>query len=362
MWNTENQPVSVGFQGTIEYYTYDADGGRIKKVRNGATTYYIGGMYEEDVTGSDTTIRTMYMFAGKVVAQRTTDSKSSTLIYLHGDHLGSVGAATGANGALVSSQEYDPWGRVRSGGVGETKYNYTGQKLDDTGLLFYNARYYDPLVGRFVSPDSIVPDTYNSRLAVDFHEATILGSMNMENRDLLSDGFWGESIHPDGPRNPQTLNRYAYVENNPILHSDPSGHAKCNTLGCGGVVENRSSKSVRVFGTYRDGSESSCTQEGVSGCTKLDDGKWAKQGWRELPKDKTSADIDIFDADMVQAMDDQNPLHGMVVDGPWAMEEGYDTRYEYKVADVERVYVRDAKISGNRTMVYPVVKTTLGQN
>ena len=35
---------------------------------------------------------------------------------------------------------------------------YTGQELDDTGLLYYGARYYDPTLGRFVSPDTLIPD------------------------------------------------------------------------------------------------------------------------------------------------------------------------------------------------------------
>ena len=180
----------------------------------------------------------MYMFGGKVVAQRTADSKSSTLVYLHGDHLGSVGAATGTNGALVSQQEYDPWGKVRAGGVTQTKINYTGQKLDDTGLLFYNARYYDPIVGRFVSPDSIVPGAssgvgcaggtvgawQNSRLTVDFHERGFLSSAKRENTLIIQEGFWSDSIEPNGPLSPQALNRYSYTLNNPLRYSDPTGH------------------------------------------------------------------------------------------------------------------------------------------
>ena len=60
---------------------------------------------------------------------------------------------------------------------------FTGQRLDDTGLYYYNARYYDPLIGRFISADSIVSDF----------------------------------------KNPQAFNRYSYVLNNPLKYTDPSG-------------------------------------------------------------------------------------------------------------------------------------------
>ena len=78
--------------------------------------------------------------------------------YLHGDHLGSASVSTNASGVLTSWQRFDPWGKVRaSSSTMPTKRTFTGQYLDDTGLLFYNARYYDPGIGRFVSADSIVP-------------------------------------------------------------------------------------------------------------------------------------------------------------------------------------------------------------
>ncbi|PZS06129.1 MAG: hypothetical protein DLM69_00390 [Candidatus Chloroheliales bacterium] len=53
---------------------------------------------------------------------------------------------TSTGGTMVSGQEFDPWGAVRSGGVNETKLNYTGQRKGDTGLLYYNARYYSPVI------------------------------------------------------------------------------------------------------------------------------------------------------------------------------------------------------------------------
>ena len=62
---------------------------------------------------------------------------------------------------------------------------YTDQELDsETGLYNYDTRLYDPVIGRFISPDSVVPDWYD----------------------------------------PQSLNRYSYCRNNPLRYTDPSGH------------------------------------------------------------------------------------------------------------------------------------------
>ena len=52
------------------------------------------------------------------------------------------------------------YGQVRYlWGALSTTYNFTGQRLDgDTGLLYYGARYYDPALGRFIAPDTVVPE------------------------------------------------------------------------------------------------------------------------------------------------------------------------------------------------------------
>jgi RHS repeat-associated protein len=157
----------------------------------------------------------------------------------------------------LESQEHNPWGKVRSGGIAQTTLNYTGQRLDGTGLLYYHARYYDPNLARFISPDNIVPDTVsgiekNSRLTVDFHERSLLGSINSENFLTLHKGFWFQLSNterqkyeePWGPQNPQALNRYAYVLNNPTQYKDPNGHD--------GEVINHSSYPIIVVGV-KDG-------------------------------------------------------------------------------------------------------------
>jgi RHS repeat-associated protein len=168
----------------------------------------------------------LYPFNGQVVARR--DVHVNTAVFLHGDHLGSMTWATNASGNAVGGQEYGPWGNVRagSGSLLSTGLNYTGQYLDGTGLLYYHARYYDPVLGRFISADSVVPGNASGSmdgvglkaLTVDFHEPGFVGQLNMENNG------GDEKLYRMGPQNPQALNRYSYVQNNPLKYTDPTGH------------------------------------------------------------------------------------------------------------------------------------------
>ena len=158
-------------------FVYDGDGARVKSTINGVTTYFVGSHYEK----SGSTV-TKYYYAG---SQRIAMRKGGTLSYLLSDHLGSTSITTNSAGALVSELRYKPWGETRySNGTTPTKYTYTGQysNVSDFGLLFYNARWYDPALGRFAQADSIVP-----------------GGV-------------------------QGYDRYAYVNNNPVRYTDPSGH------------------------------------------------------------------------------------------------------------------------------------------
>jgi RHS repeat-associated protein len=107
---------------------------------------------------------------------------------VHPDHLGSTSRVTNQGGSQVRVIRYDPWGYSQASwgsGTALVKYTYTGKEFDaGTGLMYYGARYYDPALGRFISADTVVPE----------------------------------------PGNPQALNRYAYVNNNPLKYTDPSGH------------------------------------------------------------------------------------------------------------------------------------------
>ncbi|MFZ5915972.1 MAG: RHS repeat-associated core domain-containing protein [Chloroflexota bacterium] len=87
---------------------------------------------------------------------------------------------------MHSRQGYYPYGETRyTAGELPTDFHFTGQRNESTiGLYDYHARFYDPALGRFLSADTLVPD----------------------------------------PANPQSLNRYSYVYNRPLVFTDSDGH------------------------------------------------------------------------------------------------------------------------------------------
>jgi len=197
-YNEANQLKKVkncGNNQTIAEYVYDYQGNRkIKKqYQSGAlqkTIYSPDDSYETvKLASNSATQNTSYYYANdQLIAKKNPDG---TKQYVHNDHLGSTSVMTNQSGGLVESTTYDPWGEVKTGGT-KSKFGYTGQEKDsETGLNYYNARYYNSHVRRFTQPDDIIQNVYS----------------------------------------PQDLNRYSYVRNNPLKYTDPSGHQLATSAG-----------------------------------------------------------------------------------------------------------------------------------
>lgn len=172
--------------GHVEYI-YDGDGNLVKSSIDGVETYYPIGSYQLQITGS-IEVETKYYSAG---SSRIAYRVDEELTWLLTDYLGSTIGTVNADGDLISVLKYTTYGELRSGNS-TTDYKYTGQREEvEIGLYYYVARFYDSALGRFVSPDSLIPD----------------------------------------PGSSQGYDRYAYVSNNPIRYSDPSGNKEVE--GCG---------------------------------------------------------------------------------------------------------------------------------
>jgi RHS repeat-associated protein len=187
IYNYDNKPELVKKNGSnYVQLTYDGNGKRVKKYNynTGQNVLYFGELYE--VRGSAGIIQ---VFAGnKRVASVLADGRTQ---FYHTNHLGSASVITDGNGAKKEKMEYFPFGTYREAvdydtGFPDVFYTFTGQE-DDDDLAFYNfkARLYDPFLGKFISPDVVV--------------------QNIED--------------------PQTLNRYSYARDNPLIYVDASGKA-----------------------------------------------------------------------------------------------------------------------------------------
>jgi RHS repeat-associated protein len=134
-------------------------------------------------------------------AQELGNEKRS-LVYHHGDHLGSSLLLTRSDGAVVERALYEPFGGYLASPTPSAPRTppdqaFGGQRsVAGLGIYDYGARWYDPMLGRFLQPDSIVPDADD----------------------------------------PQSLNRYSYVRNDPTNRIDPSGNFDLGSF-FGGMFE-----------------------------------------------------------------------------------------------------------------------------
>jgi RHS repeat-associated protein len=156
-YGAENRLTGVSGAATATF-VYDGDGNRVKTTVGGVTTTYIGDYFEW--TGSTATMIKYYYAGTARVAMRTGSGTGTTgLNWLVSDHLGSTSITADAGGNKVAELRYKAWGESRfSSGTTPTKRQYTGQ-LNETGigLYFFNARWYDSALGRFIQADTIIP-------------------------------------------------------------------------------------------------------------------------------------------------------------------------------------------------------------
>jgi RHS repeat-associated protein len=180
-YDAENRQISSTFAGASETYLYDGNGQRVEKSGPSGATIFV------------------YDAMGKLAAEYSTAASASpcTTCYLSADHLGSTRLVTDSEANVIARHDYLPFGEEIAAGMGgrnaqwgagndTVNQKFTGKERDsESGLDWFEARYFGSALGRFTSPD---PENSNA---------------------MASD--------------PQSWNMYAYARNNPLAYSDPTG-------------------------------------------------------------------------------------------------------------------------------------------
>lgn len=194
-YNSLDKTVFIQSGSNVMSLCYGPDKSRIKADCNGVVKFYIGSLYEEKAKDGRTIERTSYIFAigDQPVAMVIGSGNGSATYYFSRDPLGSTVRIADYRLAVIQELDYDAWGRRRDPktlayNVWDLKddHGFTGHEhIDMFDMVNMDGRIYDPVVGRFLSPDPVV----------------------------------------QSPEFTQSLNRYAYCLNNPLSLVDPSGYS-----------------------------------------------------------------------------------------------------------------------------------------
>jgi RHS repeat-associated protein len=179
-------PVTITTGASVSQFDYSADEERVVRRDPDRTRYTVGGLYERMAgLGGETLEQRFRLYAGsRQIAEVVRDASGSKTLYFHADAIGSVDTISQGNGSALT-QAFDHFGApLDAPNPALTRAGFTGHQHDnDFGLIDMKGRIYDPLAGRFMSADPITQAP-----------------------------FWS-----------QGLNRYAYVFNDPVNLTDPTG-------------------------------------------------------------------------------------------------------------------------------------------
>ncbi|WP_299133507.1 RHS repeat-associated core domain-containing protein [uncultured Amaricoccus sp.] len=177
-WDAENRAKTARLGGVTTTYVYGADGARLKRTVGGSTTVTVGPIEVRNYGSGSETLLTY--------PQPEVRLSGGQAAYPRRDQVGSIQLVTDAAGADGEHATYQPFGEARTvvaGTIPAETRGFVGERYDAAPELQYlNARYYDPELSLFVSPD------------------------------------WLEVTDPG-----VGTNRYAYAGNSPVNLSDPGG-------------------------------------------------------------------------------------------------------------------------------------------
>ena len=166
-WDCLDQLVKVTNGSKVSEFTYDHQRRRIKKIDSNGTRYYfydgLDLVLELDVIGN--IISEQFNINNELISKKfhLSISNFQQIIYHLNDHLGSAVFILDSAGNLLANHYYGPFGKAWNvkGDIGNS-IRFTGKEYEeDIGLYYFATRWYNPDIGRFISPDPLEPLGYN---------------------------------------------------------------------------------------------------------------------------------------------------------------------------------------------------------
>ena len=204
-WDYNNRLSTLSMGATTTTYAYDHSGDRVLYSNGTSLTVYPDKYVNMEIAGVITSTTTHIFLGDTAIATIEHIGTTTNTHFTHTDHLSGANVSTDTSGAVTEMTDYYPYGSLRvsdDNGSGFTEQRkFTGHEYDDeTNLSYMGARYYDGTAGRFRSIDPIY---------------LLVGDPQLESRSDRSLEMYLSD--------PQSLNSYSYVNNNPLKYTDPNG-------------------------------------------------------------------------------------------------------------------------------------------
>ncbi|WP_206540435.1 toxin TcdB middle/N-terminal domain-containing protein [Leisingera sp. ANG-M7] len=164
-YDGENRPLTVSKAGNSTTYVYAADGTRLKRVEQVdgeiTTSLYVGGV---EIVNPGATGQEVHWYPHPNVRMDYADSALEEVKFLHRDQLDSVFVITDENGGRDAQRDFAPFGdetetvqEPEMAGYPEKEdFGFIGEREDEAaGLMYLNARYYDPELASFIPADAL---------------------------------------------------------------------------------------------------------------------------------------------------------------------------------------------------------------
>ena len=199
-------------------FVYDYQGRVLKATdANGAVTYYPNPEFEITTQPSGKETSTSHIISGcrrAFVSRDTVDGvrQKSQAYYLQTDHLGSVVAVLDGDGSIVTTYDYDPYGRTTVHGDDISRYKFSGKEQFED-LYYFGARFYDPEVS-FLSMNIFSSTSHND-------DTNVIGIVVGKLRRFITLDNITTSLEDITP---QSFNQYSYSRNDPVNHVDINGN------------------------------------------------------------------------------------------------------------------------------------------